>query len=64
MSNGPKLMSFEEFRATGEADRPLSEALRQQREHFRDRSAAEALLEPNALRMKGWIPWDDAKITA
>lgn len=65
MSNDRRLMSFQEFRASIEEDQPLTEAIRQQREHFRDRAAAEALLEPGALRLKGWPVWDDqAKVTA
>lgn len=58
-----RLMSFVEFRAS-EAE--MGELVRQQREHFRDDSAAEALLQPGALALRGWPEWPDntAKVSA
>jgi len=61
MSNNQRMMSFEEFRAS----KSTSEVLRQQDEHFRDPAAAEALLQPGALPLKGWPEWPElAKVTA
>jgi hypothetical protein len=48
-----RLMSFVEFR-TAEP-----EMVREQREHFRSTAAAEALLQPGALAMRGWPKWED-----
>lgn len=54
-----RLMNFEEFRAAGAAGAgAFAEALRQQLEFLRDREAAEAVLNDDALRLVGWIPWD------
>jgi hypothetical protein len=62
MSESVKPMSFEEFRAA--ESQPFGEAVRQQREFFRDAAAVEALLRPGAIA-GGWIPWDgDAAIPA
>jgi hypothetical protein len=55
MSESTKLMSFEEFRAA-EAQ-PFGEAVRQQREFFRDAAAADAVLQPGAIRLAGWAEW-------
>ena len=61
MSNNQRLMSFEEFRVS----ESTAEVLRQQRERFRDGAAAEALLQPDALPLRGWPEWPDGvKVTA
>lgn len=61
MSEIGKLMSFEEFRASCDAatahERPFVDAVLQQREHFRDTAAAEAVLRAGALGMRGWPEW-------
>ena len=60
MSRIGKLMDFEEFRASCEApgsDEAFVDAVLQQREHFRDRTAAEKLLRLGALGVKGWAEW-------
>lgn len=57
MSETTKLMNFEEFRAA--ASEPFGEAVRQQREFFRDDDAAGKLLQPNAISMGTWRQWDD-----
>ena len=62
MSEIAKLMSFEEFRVSCDspaANDAFMDAVLQQREFFRDRAAAEKLLRPGALPMKGWIEWPD-----
>lgn len=61
MSKDRQLMNFEEFRAS----EPMAEVVRQQREHFRDDRAAEELLRPGALAVRGWPEWPSAtKVTA
>lgn len=57
-----RLMNFEEFRSAhaGEAHAGVfAEALRQQREFFRDHEAAEAVLHDGSLQRDGWGVWDD-----
>jgi len=65
MSEIGKLMNFEEFRAScdapAEADL-LVAAVQQQREHFQDRAAAEAVLRPGALGMMGWVEWPQVSV--
>lgn len=57
-----RLMNFEEFRAA-HAGEPragaFAEAMRQQREFFRDREAAEGVLQDGSLQRGGWAVWDD-----
>ena len=56
-----RLMSFVEFRTSE------PEVARQQREHFNDESAVEALLQPGAIALRGWPVWEDPatkKVTA
>jgi hypothetical protein len=63
MSKDRPLMNFEEFRAS----EPMAEVVRQQHEHFRDERAAEALLRPGALAVRGWPEWPalaPSKVTA
>ena len=52
-------MDFEEFRES----EPMGEVVRQQREHFRNFGAVEALLQPGALSVRGWIEWPDGAPT-
>ena len=59
MSNDQRLMDFEEFRES----EPMGEVVRQQREHFRNFGAVEALLQPGALSVRGWIEWPDGSPT-
>lgn len=56
MSEPTKPMSFEEFRAAGGEH---AEAVRQQREFFRDDAAADELRRPNVISMQTWRQWDD-----
>ncbi|HYI08560.1 MAG TPA: hypothetical protein VEK57_05790 [Thermoanaerobaculia bacterium] len=56
-----RLMNFDEFRAAYAgitSAGAFAEAVRQQREYFRDPQAAEAVLGDESLRLVGWIPWD------
>lgn len=64
MSEIGKLMNFEEFRASCDvADTDLlGAAVQQQREHFQDAAAAEAVLRAGALGMKGWAEWPQVSI--
>lgn len=60
MSENGKLMSFEEFRASCDvaaSEGSFVDAVLQQREHFRDTAAAEAVLRAGALGMRGWPEW-------
>jgi hypothetical protein len=56
MSENTKLMSFEEFRTS--AGEQFGEAVRQQREFFREAAAADEVLRPGAISMGGWVQWD------
>ena len=54
MSENAKLMSFDDFRTSADAE------VRQQRETFSDPAAAQAVLQPGKLSgMGGWMPWPD-----
>jgi hypothetical protein len=58
MSEIAKLMDFEEFRTSCDASTGMfAQAALQQREHFRDSAAAEEVLKPGALGMRGWAEW-------
>ena len=57
MSETTKLMNFEEFRAA--ASEPFGEAIRQQREFFRDAAAADQIQKPGAIPLSGWAKWPD-----
>lgn len=61
MSKNEKLMTFEEFRAGATA---FGEAVRQQVDFLRNTAAADEVLRPGTIRALGWIPWDDATVTA
>ena len=58
MSESTKVLSFEAFRAAANA--PFAEVVRQQREFFRDGSAAQALLAPKGSGLGGWAEWPDS----
>jgi hypothetical protein len=65
MSEIGKLMNFEEFRASCDASAGadlLVAAVQQQREHFQDAAAAEAVLRAGALGMKGWAEWPQVSL--
>lgn len=60
MSKFGELVDFDEFRVFCDGPRAgdaFVDAVLQQREHFRDRTAAEKLLRPGALGVKGWAEW-------
>lgn len=59
MSNNQRLMDFEEFRES----EPMGEVVRQQRKHFSDIGAVDALFRPGALSVRGWIEWPDGTPT-
>ncbi len=61
MSKSETLMTFEEFRAGATQ---FGEAVRQQLNFLRDTAAADEVLRPGKISALGWIPWDDASVTA
>ena len=56
MSETTKLMSFQEFRAS--AGELFEQAVRQQREFFRDAAAADEVLRPGVISLGTWVQWD------
>ena len=65
MSETGKLMNFEEFRASCDALVEvdlLGAAVRQQREHFQNTAAAEAITRAGALGMMGWAAWPEISV--
>lgn len=52
-----RVMSFVEFRSA--ENEPFGEAVRQQRELFRDETAADSILRPDAIALGGWGVWEE-----
>lgn len=57
MSNDSRVMSFAEFRG----EESMQEVVRQQREHFRNDVSVDALKQPGALGVAGWVEWPDGE---
>ena len=65
MAETGKLMNFEEFRASCDAPTEadlLVAAVQQQRVHFQDTAAAEAVLRAGALGTRGWAEWPQVSV--